>query len=142
MSRIKTFLIGRHQDCDLVLDDSSVSRYHAEVVLTPEGGYYIADRGSSGGTLIYSDSGWRPIHQELVNSTDRLRFGDHEISASRLSSLRAPAGCGGATVELSGQGAAHGNLAREDDGLDPNKKITRNPDTGELLHNHHNDTIG
>ena len=141
MSRIKTFLIGRHQDCDLVLDDSSVSRYHAEVVLTPEGGYYIADRGSSGGTFIHSGSGWRPVRQELVNSTDRLRFGDHEISASRLISLRAPAGCGGAAAGLSGQGAAHEPPAREDDGLDPNKKIMRNPDTGELLNNHHNDII-
>lgn len=42
---------GRHADCDLVIQDSSVSRRHFELTRTPDG-YRLNDLGSGNGTLV------------------------------------------------------------------------------------------
>ncbi len=44
-------LIGRHPDCDVVLDDSNVSRFHAKIVAEPEG-HVIVDLKSRNGTWL------------------------------------------------------------------------------------------
>ena len=44
--------IGRSWDADLFLDDESVSRKHAEFVVTKEGHYYLLDLGSTNGTKV------------------------------------------------------------------------------------------
>jgi SARP family transcriptional regulator, regulator of embCAB operon len=50
----RTWVVGRHPDCDIVLSDPLVSRRHAE--LRPVvGGYDLVDLGSSNGTRIGSD---------------------------------------------------------------------------------------
>ena len=65
---------GRHQDSDIFLDDSSVSRRHATVTRTPDG-TVLADRGSLNGTYV---------NRELVDST-LLRHGDEvQIGKFRL----------------------------------------------------------
>ncbi|OZM72056.1 peptide-binding protein [Amycolatopsis antarctica] len=43
--------LGRHPECDIVLDDSTVSRRHAEV-REEGGGYVIVDTGSLNGTYV------------------------------------------------------------------------------------------
>ena len=44
-------VIGRHPDCDIHIDDGSVSRHHAQV--TYEGGqYYVQDLNSRNGTFL------------------------------------------------------------------------------------------
>ena len=92
MSRIRTYLVGRQQDCDLLLDDSTVSRRHAEVVLAPHGRYYLTDCNSAGGTYIHEGAGWRQLRQEFVSTGQRLRFGHCEITATRFEALRARGG--------------------------------------------------
>ncbi len=135
MSRIKVFLIGRHQDCDLKLDDSSVSRCHAEVVLTADGRYFITDRNSTGGTFVHrgsdsdSDSGWRPVRQAFIDPADRLRLGTYELPASRLESLRIPNAGGGGSI--AGTAEAIGSIP--DDAPDPAKGLMRDPETGEII---------
>ena len=132
MSRIKTFLIGRHPDCDLILDDHSVSRRHAEVVFAPGGNYYVTDRNSTGGTFVYNNAAWHSIGQAFVNATDRLRFGEHEIAASRLEFLRAlitgHEGAGNAGAQSTTPGGH-----TPDDGLDPGKGLKFDPKTGEVI---------
>ena len=128
MSRIKTFLIGRNHDCDLTLDDPGVSRRHAEVVVIADGRYYLTDRNSTRGTFVLHKSNWRPLHQEFVNSTDRIRFGTHEIAASRLECLR--------ILSFGEHEGANENAARSNrtlDALDPAKELQRNPETGEII---------
>ena len=44
-------VIGRDADADIVLDDDTVSRRHAQVVKTPDG-YQLQDLGSRNGTLL------------------------------------------------------------------------------------------
>ncbi len=135
MSQVKTFVIGRHQDCDLVLNDTSVSRRHAEVVPMPDGCYYITDRNSTGGTFVHSDSGWEQIRQRFVKAIDRLRLGGHEIDASRLGLLcRLPERGGVADIEDSSLQEASGfSNPTPNDGPDPNKGLMRDPMTGEVI---------
>ncbi len=44
--------IGRFENNDLVLDHPTVSAYHAEIVLRPDGRYELTDRDSRNGTRI------------------------------------------------------------------------------------------
>src|SRR6266705_3281655 len=43
--------IGRSPDCDIFLDDVTVSRTHA-VLVQKDGGYFIEDHGSLNGTFL------------------------------------------------------------------------------------------
>ena len=52
----RTVRIGRAPDNDLVLDDLSVSRRHAELRALPDGRYEIADLGSHNGTYVNGQS--------------------------------------------------------------------------------------
>lgn len=44
--------LGRHRDCDIVLDDHTISRYHAEIRHDGDGHYTLADAGSLNGTYV------------------------------------------------------------------------------------------
>jgi hypothetical protein len=46
--RPSTYLIGRHSTCDIIISDDTVSRYHAELVVTTRGSVFLANRNSSG----------------------------------------------------------------------------------------------
>lgn len=135
MSRVKTFLIGRHPDCDLILDCDSVSRHHAEVVFTVDGSYYVTDRNSTGGTFVHGESGWNSLRQGFVRMTDRMRLGDYDMPASRLEELRMTS-AGGASVAAGSTGDTGGAKSKlpADDGFDPQRGLELNPDTGELRH--------
>ncbi|HEV7938123.1 MAG TPA: DUF3662 and FHA domain-containing protein [Solirubrobacteraceae bacterium] len=67
--------IGRSRDCDIVLEDSSVSRRHAE--LRPGGqGWTIEDLGSTNGVRING----RPVHgPNEVRTGDRIEIGSTEM---------------------------------------------------------------
>jgi FHA domain-containing protein/uncharacterized protein DUF1707 len=70
------YLLGRHPDCDLVIDDDSVSRRHASI--RREGDrWLLVDLGSRNGTQV---NGWRVAEahvfdgDELVLGRTRLEF--------------------------------------------------------------------
>jgi adenylate cyclase len=68
--------IGRSEANDLVLNDHSVSRYHAVVKLTPKGQVSIADRGSTNGVVVNNHR----IAQEVVlGEQDQVRVGVYEL---------------------------------------------------------------
>src|SRR5207249_451457 len=46
------FVIGRADDCGLVLDDTEVSRHHAALRALPDGRATIEDLGSINGTFV------------------------------------------------------------------------------------------
>lgn len=50
MAKISVYSIGRSNDADIQLSDPTVSRIHAELVITAAGKYYLTDCASSGGT--------------------------------------------------------------------------------------------
>ena len=71
--------LGRSRDNVLVIDDSSVSNFHASFIYGQGDTIYLSDLGSSNGTSINGS----PIDandRQPVRSGDRLRFGDIEMT--------------------------------------------------------------
>jgi serine phosphatase RsbU (regulator of sigma subunit) len=81
--------MGRHPDCDIVLDAGAVSRQHAKI-LAKDGTYQLEDMGSRNGTFLNG----RLIHQAAaLQDGDLIRICDlelsfhHEPSSSELRTL-------------------------------------------------------
>lgn len=63
-------VIGRHRDCDIVIDDASVSRYHAELVVGG-GRCILRDGGSLNGTYVNRS----PIQEAELADGDEIWIG-------------------------------------------------------------------
>jgi DNA-binding NtrC family response regulator/pSer/pThr/pTyr-binding forkhead associated (FHA) protein len=57
----REYVIGRHEECDVVLDDASVSRRHVGLVIR-DGAVELSDLGSTNGVWVY---GKRVVEQEI-----------------------------------------------------------------------------
>jgi len=70
--------VGRASDNELTLNDASVSKIHAALLMTSEGTILVADTGSTNGTYI---NGRRITYGESrpVEEGDVLGFGDIEV---------------------------------------------------------------
>jgi len=68
--------VGRGNANDLVLNDLSVSRFHAVVKQSPEGAVVIADRGSTNGVMV---NGARITAEVELHKGDRARIGAYEL---------------------------------------------------------------
>ena len=123
-------IVGRGRRADIRLDDASVSRQHAELVVSDGGAIHVADRSSANGTWIETDGQWERIAQRAVVLGDRLRLGDVEIAVSELV-RRVPAHADVGTP-AEGQAAARVAGRRSGDGL-PKGPVRRNPGTGEVI---------
>lgn len=66
--------LGRHPDSDVVLDDITVSRRHAEVVRTPTG-YQVRDVGSLNGTYLNQDR----VDEADLHQGDELQVGKYRM---------------------------------------------------------------
>ena len=71
-----TYLIGRSARADIVLEDATVSRLHAELVRGRDRTWYLTDRDSTGGTFRWDAGAWLALTQDFIRPGDRLRFGD------------------------------------------------------------------
>lgn len=74
----RTWLIGRQHPCDIILQDESVSRKHAQIVETSMG-YYLSDLRSANGTFV---NGYRLIGETRIYEQDELQFGTVRIRFS------------------------------------------------------------
>jgi hypothetical protein len=74
----KRLNVGRASDNELTLNDASVSKIHAALLMTSEGTILVADTGSTNGTYI---NGRRIAYGESrqVDEGDVLGFGDIEV---------------------------------------------------------------
>jgi FHA domain len=87
---MKIVIIGR-KGADIVIDDDSISRHHAELTVTGNGKYYLVDCGSSNGTEVNTATGWKPIKQEFVREEDEVRFaGRHRMTVRELIARNRP----------------------------------------------------
>src|SRR5215470_2981000 len=70
--------VGRASDNDLSLNDTSVSKIHAALLMTAEGTLLVADTGSTNGTYL---NGRRIAYGEsrLIEDGDVVGFGDVEV---------------------------------------------------------------
>jgi hypothetical protein len=67
----RRYTIGREADCDMTLQDLTVSRWHASLQREPAG-WLLSDLGSTNGTRL---NGWRVNAPMLVGPGDRVSFG-------------------------------------------------------------------
>ena len=65
-------IMGRHPDCDLVLESASVSRQHAQI-LRENNQYYVEDLHSRNGTFV---NGQLISGRKLLQDGDRLKICD------------------------------------------------------------------
>jgi len=74
----KRLTVGRAADSELSLNDKSVSKIHAALMLSAEGALLVADTGSTNGTYI---NGRRIAYGEArqINDGDVVGFGDVEV---------------------------------------------------------------
>ena len=75
--RKTTTTVGRHHSSDVVIDDPSVSRRHAEITYSGDG-YFVSDLGSKNGTFVNQDNIGKSQHS-LVDG-DEITFGPGEIA--------------------------------------------------------------
>ena len=84
MSNFSTYKIGRNADMDIRIDDPTVSRIHAELVVTAKGEFYLTDCDSSGGSYVARNGEWIPIRQDFISPTDVILLGRYQTTASQL----------------------------------------------------------
>lgn len=65
------YTIGREPDCDLLIEDLTVSRTHARLERAADG-WLLTDLGSTNGTRL---NGWRIREPVRVRAGDRVAFG-------------------------------------------------------------------
>jgi len=69
-------LIGRSRDCDIVLDDSNVSRRHAEISPSGATGWLVKDLGSTNGVRV---NGRTVDGPHPLETGDRLELGTVDV---------------------------------------------------------------
>jgi pSer/pThr/pTyr-binding forkhead associated (FHA) protein len=75
--------VGRDPDCAVSLEDMSVSRHHARIVIS-NGAATIEDLGSKNGTCV---NGRRITDVTTVENGDQIRVGSVSMVYQRLSTL-------------------------------------------------------
>src|SRR5262245_45770545 len=75
-------LLGRDNDCDIVMNDLNASRRHA-LLYRRSGTCYVEDQQSKNGLFLNG----KAVHSATLRDGDQLRIGD---STFRFSSGRAP----------------------------------------------------
>ena len=67
--------IGRSPDCEIFLDDVTVSRNHA-VLMERDGAYYVEDEGSLNGTFVNR----KRIDNARLENGDELQVGKYRLT--------------------------------------------------------------
>jgi hypothetical protein len=81
---VTTKTAGRGSECDIVLDDDSVSRVHVNIEVTKEGYLAVRDAGSANGTFLNRNGHWIRVKKVILGTQDRLKLGDLEVPLDRL----------------------------------------------------------
>lgn len=134
MGSLATYRIGRDQSNDVVIDDNSVSRLHAELVLSKSGKMYLSDCKSNNGTFVGRDGQWVPIIQNFIEPAEVILLGRHQTTGSQLmamaqASARARAG---KSAPPSQSKRSHAEEQRQKNDL-PSGKVRRDPGTGDII---------
>jgi pSer/pThr/pTyr-binding forkhead associated (FHA) protein len=71
----KRIVIGRGEDCDLPVNDTSVSRVHAEIHAIENGRYEVVDRDSSNGVRVNGVE----LKKAILDAGDVVELGDVQL---------------------------------------------------------------
>ncbi len=131
MSTLATYRIGRAKSCEVVLSDRSVSRHHAELVVSKSGKLYLTDCKSNNGTFVGRGGKWLPVVQDFVEPDEVLLIGRHRSTAAQLmASARSPRP-GGSRDSSRASGSGQGGSAPKKDL--PSGPVRRDPGTGDII---------
>ena len=85
-----TYTIGRGTDNDIIIDEPSISRHHAELIDEPGGRYRLKDLGSSNGTHVQHDGGWETLGKAAleIEPGTAIRLGQKITTLAGLLDLR------------------------------------------------------
>ena len=120
-SRFSVYRIGRSPGVDIQINDDSVSRIHAELIVTASGSYYLTDCASRGGSYVAWNGEWRRIRQEFISPTDAILLGNYQTTAPALIAMIAQR-----------ERRLEGGKPTRQDSL-PVGPVRRNVDTGEII---------
>jgi len=68
----RTYSVGRSRECEMHLRETTVSRRHAQLTVSPDGAVVLEDLGSSNGTTVND----RPVNAPVrLGQGDLVRFG-------------------------------------------------------------------
>lgn len=81
---MRRYSIGRATTNDIVIDDMTVSRSHAEFEETGRGRYMLRDHDSTYGTKILRDGEWIEVIEVEVSSGTQVRFGEYEVNVGEI----------------------------------------------------------
>ena len=126
---------GRDPSCDLVLADTTLSRWHATIELADDGLVSVSDGESSNGTFINRNDSWVRIRRVILCIGDRISFGDVEVPLEHLTAVFGKR----ANIRLEarhfpnrhGKSVARPVTAESDHGASL-RKPRRNPATGKI----------
>lgn len=76
--------VGRSSGNDVVLENLTVSRRHAEITCRPDGRYDVTDLDSTGGTFVHMKGQWVRFEQATVRGDEPLRLGSQKITVNDL----------------------------------------------------------
>ena len=120
-SRVSVYRIGRDSGVDIQINDDSVSRVHAELIVTASGSYYLTDCASRGGSYVARNGAWRRIRQEFISPIEAILLGNYQTTAPALIAMAAQREC-----------RLEGGKPTRQDSL-PVGPVRRNVDTGEII---------
>jgi hypothetical protein len=120
MAKISVYSIGRSNEADIQLNDPSISRIHAELVVTASDKYYLTDCASSGGSYSMQGNAKSPIRQGFVEPSENLCFGEYHTSMQQLIAM----------IEISRKGRAAAPTPQDDLPAGP---VHRDPISGEII---------
>jgi len=67
-----SYIVGRHESCDIVIPSTAVSRQHARIFVD-NGRCFVEDMGSSNGVIV---DGQRVLKQRDLGSASQIKIGD------------------------------------------------------------------
>jgi len=84
MKLATTLRLGRSEECEVRLEDDTVSRAHASLRLGAGARLQLTDLQSSNGTFVHRDGRWMAVQETEVFAQDRLKLGELEVTISEL----------------------------------------------------------
>ena len=79
-----SLVIGRDETCDIVLEDSFVSRRHVRLDLSEDGDCKLVDLGSTNGTFLFKDAEYVTVGEVSVGAADHIRIGHLDYTVDQL----------------------------------------------------------
>ena len=119
---MKTYIIGRQNDCDVQIDAMTVSRRHAELTITNDRKYYLIDCAGGSGTYVAGETEWEEITQTFVGMSDTILFGRHQLTMNEIINA----------IETGKNVKMDDVVALPDNDL-PSGHVRRDPETGEPI---------